>query len=828
MIRLATALVFVLCAPPVSGQSLIRVPIDVADLESAITQIADGGIIELATGAYQAPGGGFRIQFPGKRFTVRAATGATVVLDGGDTTQIFAIEDDPGGAPFRFENLTFRNGSSTVDAGAGGVNVLGAPVVFARCSFLTNHGGNLNTAGGVRIASDATVTFLDSTWENNTAIQKGAALGVYDASATVIRGRFVDNRTDVSGHGVRAAAAGIFVLDGSLVVERSRFENNRAASVGGAINGLGVFTDPPTSEPATRIVVRDSTFVGNRVAEHPCCPSGLQAVGGAIHVEDSTLLLVERSRFESNEATWGGAISTFRAAVEIDQSTFRGNRARTDDTIVGVGGTFAVNSADRDETNRPSGRLTVRRSLIQGRFGATEIAATQGGCVFANGDQNRLFGNGVPQNTNLEAVRAFVTIEQSVLQDCDVGQGTTADGIFGGAIAGLLADFTINDSLIFDSDALGANAVGGGIALLTYSRATLTDTRLAANVAETRGGAIHAIGSELIVDRGAFVGNEISPGINEALNASTGAAIHTQPFLGADNSGLDRAAQGTVANTLFVDQVGLPLWEIDLDSGPINAMRYQGNRFFERTFPDRVFNNLLTGSVSATDLDDLVVVRTGAPSTDKSDGGNQRLASRPREGVLVAAPSRIRTDPPPGEPAPSPAWLGWLWSGTAATIDGAALGSRVGSRPETVAGERVLTVDGEPSATATFTGEGTASGGCVATDTRMCLGSGRFQVEVSWESTTGEQGAGRVVAGVQAEDSGLIYFFDPNNWEFLIKVLDGCGLNNHYWVFAAGTTNLGYRLTITDTVTASTAVYTNPPGSPAPAITDTTALPVCP
>ena len=63
------------------------------------------------------------------------------------------------------------------------------------------------------------------------------------------------------------------------------------------------------------------------------------------------------------------------------------------------------------------------------------------------------------------------------------------------------------------------------------------------------------------------------------------------------------------------------------------------------------------------------------------------------------------------------------------------------------------------------------------------------------------------------------------NWEVLIKVLDGCSLNGHVWVFGASTTNLGYLIHVTDTVTGTFKEYRNEPGRPAPAITDPTVFP---
>jgi hypothetical protein len=100
-------------------------------------------------------------------------------------------------------------------------------------------------------------------------------------------------------------------------------------------------------------------------------------------------------------------------------------------------------------------------------------------------------------------------------------------------------------------------------------------------------------------------------------------------------------------------------------------------------------------------------------------------------------------------------------------------------------------------------------------------------VEVEWRDFQGNVGMGQVVP-FGSDDSGLFYFFGADNWEMLVKVLRGCGLNQHYWVFAAATTNVEYTLTVTDTATGKRQSYENPLGERAPAITDTSAFATCP
>ncbi len=105
------------------------------------------------------------------------------------------------------------------------------------------------------------------------------------------------------------------------------------------------------------------------------------------------------------------------------------------------------------------------------------------------------------------------------------------------------------------------------------------------------------------------------------------------------------------------------------------------------------------------------------------------------------------------------------------------------------------------------------------------LQGGRFTVAVDWTDFEGGTGSGTLVT--KSTDSALFWFFNENNWELLVKVLDGCALTNTYWVFAAATTNVQFTLTVTDTVTGAVRVYENPLGLAAPAVNDVEAFASC-
>jgi hypothetical protein len=119
-------------------------------------------------------------------------------------------------------------------------------------------------------------------------------------------------------------------------------------------------------------------------------------------------------------------------------------------------------------------------------------------------------------------------------------------------------------------------------------------------------------------------------------------------------------------------------------------------------------------------------------------------------------------------------------------------------------------------------------GPCVADGQTLCLTGDRFRVQVEWETSGGDTGLASVVP-VSADNSGLFWFFAPDNWEMLVKVLDACAATDpHYWVFFAATTNVQFTVTVTDTQTGRVKTYVNPQGTSADAVTDTNAFATCP
>jgi hypothetical protein len=114
---------------------------------------------------------------------------------------------------------------------------------------------------------------------------------------------------------------------------------------------------------------------------------------------------------------------------------------------------------------------------------------------------------------------------------------------------------------------------------------------------------------------------------------------------------------------------------------------------------------------------------------------------------------------------------------------------------------------------------------CIADRTTLCLNDGRFEVVTFWTTATA---AGPGVAAPLTADAGYFWFFSENNVEVVVKVLDGCALNERFWLFAAGLTDVGVLTFVTDTRSGMVRTYENVLHTPFAPVADTNAFDVCP
>ncbi|MBV8203348.1 MAG: hypothetical protein JOZ15_22260 [Acidobacteria bacterium] len=112
---------------------------------------------------------------------------------------------------------------------------------------------------------------------------------------------------------------------------------------------------------------------------------------------------------------------------------------------------------------------------------------------------------------------------------------------------------------------------------------------------------------------------------------------------------------------------------------------------------------------------------------------------------------------------------------------------------------------------------------CTPDPHTLCLLGGRFRITVTFDTGGDPSDAQAVPVG----DSGYFWFFNAANVEAFVKMIDGCGLGGHFWFFAAGLTNVHVVITVTDTQTGATQVYTNPANTAFQPVQDTSAF-ACP
>ena len=122
-----------------------------------------------------------------------------------------------------------------------------------------------------------------------------------------------------------------------------------------------------------------------------------------------------------------------------------------------------------------------------------------------------------------------------------------------------------------------------------------------------------------------------------------------------------------------------------------------------------------------------------------------------------------------------------------------------------------------------------AIGACAGGAQTLCLGGGRFEAKVEFRAGEGEplRAAIRAEAPAAAR-SGLFSFAPAGDAQLMLKVVDGCADNQHYWVQLAAVTDAELAVSVRDTETGRTWAFYNPAGRAAGAVRDVDAFGTCP
>jgi len=103
--------------------------------------------------------------------------------------------------------------------------------------------------------------------------------------------------------------------------------------------------------------------------------------------------------------------------------------------------------------------------------------------------------------------------------------------------------------------------------------------------------------------------------------------------------------------------------------------------------------------------------------------------------------------------------------------------------------------------------------GCVEGPNTLCLLNDRFRVRSVWRNfrvdpgVTGMGGVGDDLG----DRTGTFWFFNPDNVELIVKVLDGTNINEFYWTFYGSLSDVEYWITVVDTESGDSRTYYNAP-----------------
>jgi Metallo-peptidase family M12/Fibronectin type III domain len=145
--------------------------------------------------------------------------------------------------------------------------------------------------------------------------------------------------------------------------------------------------------------------------------------------------------------------------------------------------------------------------------------------------------------------------------------------------------------------------------------------------------------------------------------------------------------------------------------------------------------------------------------------------------------------------------------------DGAAVGGLEAATPYTFRVRAVNAVGVSAwSAPASATTDG-PGGACVADGSTLCLLGDRFEARARWRNPHPPFGYGTAAARAApgSGSTGLFTFFDPDNVELAVKMLDGRVVNGAFWHFYGALSDVEYWVSVRDSVDDASRTYHNAP-----------------
>ena len=237
------------------------------------------------------------------------------------------------------------------------------------CDAKADKGAGIYVNEGAGLLADK-VNFI-----NNTAVYRGGA--IYSEGTVVVTNSVFDSnditfRTANDDNG----GAAIYNLNGTLAIYSSNITNNlkdiviRDGNKGDLLVGAVVTTG--------KTDIYDSYFANNTGSW-----GGAISSLGYMNPDEDYVLTVKNTKFEGNNATFGGAIFVESSNLEVDNCTFENNKG------VGVGSSGTSNTQGGAIVVFPSG---AQATITDSKF-ISNVARVGGAVSFAGVDGDSLIDN---------------------------------------------------------------------------------------------------------------------------------------------------------------------------------------------------------------------------------------------------------------------------------------------------------------------------------------------------------------------------------------------------------------------------------------------------
>ena len=97
----------------------------------------------------------------------------------------------------------------------------------------------------------------------------------------------------------------------------------------------------------------------------------------------------------------------------------------------------------------------------------------------------------------------------------------------------------------------------------------------------------------------------------------------------------------------------------------------------------------------------------------------------------------------------------------------------------------------------------------------VCLLEGRFQVQVDWtnQHNDNEEGIGQGELYTGSHRTGLFWFFNPQNIELIVKMIDATEVDGKIWFFYGALSDVEYTIRVLDTASGAEKTYSNQAGA---------------